>query len=159
MLVSSYIVIIKKATMNVYRKDNIRFDYNKYLDQISLTKGKEWISLSLTSFEIFLNIIKNSSDYEKIGIRQNGGDIELLCLMKNYIVTFTCKSFSTDIIFSETDGNEIRENIEIIKESLRKLKSVSNVKKYQLSKLKSVTSPESKKSRKGLKRKNAETQG
>ena len=109
--------------MNIYRADDTRFDFNKHLNRVNLTKGNEWISLSLTSFDIFLNLIQNDSIVEKVIIRQNGGDIEVLSLMKNYLVTLVCKNFTTYVTFPEIDGNKIRDNIPMIKENLHKLKT------------------------------------
>ena len=111
--------------MNIFRSENFNFDYNKFMNRLTITKGNEWISLSITSFNIFLNIVENSSSYERVIIRQNGSDVEVTCLMKNYNLTLTCKNFTTFLNFSELEGNLIRENIKIIKENLHKLKSIA----------------------------------
>ena len=84
--------------MNVFMKDGVRIDFNQKMNRFSITKDKEFLSISPTVFMLLVTLADSESDYERISIQQNGSLVEIIKLVNNYLLTFTCKSLSSSLI-------------------------------------------------------------
>ena len=86
-----------------------------------MNKDGEFMSLTLSTFKLFLTLAKTDSDVNRIKVTQNGSDIEILTLYGNIMLTMvSCKYHSTiciskqimDILIQNNDSIELRINEE-----------------------------------------------
>ena len=52
-----------------------------------MNKDGEFMSLTLSTFKLFLTLAKTDSDVNRIKVTQNGSDIEILTLYGNIMLT------------------------------------------------------------------------
>ena len=116
-----------------------------------MNKDGEFMSLTLSTFKLFLTLAKTDSDVNRIKVTQNGSDIEILTLYGNIMLTMlSWKYHSTiciskqimDILIQNSDSIELRINEEkkkIIQESNPKNRIIVDGEKSINSKTDSVS--------------------
>ena len=84
-----------------------------------MNKDNEFMSLTLSTFKLFLTLTKTDSDVNRIKATQNGSDIEILTLYGNFMLTMlSLKHHSTicipkqimDVLIRNNDSIELRIN-------------------------------------------------
>ena len=107
--------------MNLFNYQGLQIYYNKSLKRVSMNKDNEFMSLTLSTFKLFLTLAKTDVDVNRIKVTQNGSDIEILSLYGNFMLTMVLwKNRSTiciskqimDILIRNKDSIELRINEE-----------------------------------------------
>ena len=98
------------ATMNLLKTEDIKLDYSSHLDRISITRNEEWISISVTCFEMLHLLSNTTCDYERIVIQQQGSEVEIIKLLSNFILTFKGKNLTTSLVLTSNVITTIKEN-------------------------------------------------
>ena len=105
--------------MNVYKKGAIRIDYNGFLDRLCVVKNDQnWISISQVVFEIWISLFKAESIYERVIVRQNAADVEIIKLETACQLTYISKHFQSGVTFSTEELKSIHENLDMIRSTL-----------------------------------------
>ena len=105
--------------MNLFNYQGLQIYYNNSLKRVSINKDGEFMSLTLSTFKLFLTLTKTDSDVNRIKATQNGSDIEILTLYGNFMLTMlSLKHHSTicipkqimDVLIRNNDSIELRIN-------------------------------------------------
>ena len=81
--------------MNVLTTEGLKIDYSAHLDRLSIIVNNEWISVSITAFELLHVVSFSKQEFERIVIQQSGSELEILKLLENYLLTFRSKTLTT----------------------------------------------------------------
>ena len=116
-----------------------------------MNKDCEFMSLTLSTFKLFLTLAKTDSDVNRIKVTQNGSDIEILTLYGNFMLTMLSWKYHSTICISKqimviliqnNDSIELRINEEkkkFIQQSNPKNRIIAGGEKSLNSKTDSVT--------------------
>ena len=66
-----------------------------------MNKDNEFMSLTLSTFKLFLTLAKTDSDVNRIKVTQNGSDIEILTLYGNFMLTMLSWKYHSTICISK----------------------------------------------------------
>ena len=55
----------------MFRNDEIRIDYNAQMRRFSLTKNKEWLSITHASFHVMMVTMDIKSDFDRVVLINN----------------------------------------------------------------------------------------
>ena len=103
--------------------NNIRVNYNVIFDRLSIVSTKDFVSLTQRSFNIFMNMIKSKSLYDKIILTQSKSELEILQLCGNFVLRFqSFRNFTNIIIIKEKEANHIFNNQFKINEAIESMK-------------------------------------
>ena len=103
----------------MYKKGAIRIDYNSFLDRLCIVKDDQsWISISQVVFEIWISLFKAESIYERIIVRQNAADVEIIKIESACQLTYISKHFQSGVTFSTDELKSIHENLDVIRSTL-----------------------------------------
>ena len=103
--------------------NNIRVNYNVIFDRLSIVSTKDFVSLTQRSFNIFMNMIKSKSLYDKIILTQSKSELEILHLCGNFVLRFrSFRNFTNIIIIKEKEANHIFNNQFKINEAIESMK-------------------------------------
>ena len=84
--------------MNVFLREGVRIDFNRKLNRFSITRDKEFISITPTVFQLLVTLANSESEYDRVSIQQNGSMAEIIKLASNYLLTFTSKGLSSSVL-------------------------------------------------------------
>lgn len=107
--------------MDLYNEGDIKIDYNKFRESISITFKDEFVHLSRASFLLLLTIGDIKEEYVKIKSFQRGSVIEIIKTFGNVTVNYNISStrgFCGQILLSDEDFNNILSKKDIILEKL-----------------------------------------
>ena len=96
--------------MNLFKYQNLQLHYNNILKRISVNKDDEFMSLTLSTFKLFLTLAKDDSDVNRIQVTQNGSDIEILKLYGNFMLTMQSWKYHSTITISKPIIDKLIEN-------------------------------------------------
>ena len=105
--------------MNLFNYQGLQIYYNNSLKRVTINKDGEFMSLTLSTFKLFLTLAQTHSDVNRIKATQNGSDIEILTLYGNFMLTMlSLKQHSTicipkqimDVLIRNNDSIELRIN-------------------------------------------------
>ena len=119
--------------MNLIKYEGFKVDYNSYLDRINITKNREWIGISHLTLNIWLSLFDVGSDFEKVSLKQDDCNIEILKLSKTTLLSLTGRNFSTFIVVTEKEIDKILKNIDLIREKIKTMVKNPNKKPRILS--------------------------
>lgn len=125
--------------MNLLKFESFKIDYNSYIDRINVSKDNDWIGISPLVFSVWMTMLEVNSQFEKIIIKQDGSQIEIIKLLNNSLLTLTSKAFVTSVAVTDKEYEKIRSNIDIIKEKISK-KTSKKVDENDLKRVKATTS-------------------
>ena len=112
--------------MNVYKNGSLRMDYNSFMNRISIINNNDWVSVSPSVFSIFCSLLDSKSTYDRVTIAENLGNLEIVHLFGNFILSYATKNFVSSVIIKENEVLNIKENIDTINttiDEMRKMKS------------------------------------
>ena len=122
--------------MSVYLSENLKINYSSIFDRLSLIVDNEFISLSITSFSIWMILIEQGGPYERIIINQSGIDIIFTQISGCFAINFnSVRGIFNRIILSKDETLKMLNNkvkiFEII-ENLRnkQRKNIITTKRY-----------------------------
>ena len=104
--------------MNVFKNGNIRIDYNSFMNRLSIMNATDWVSINQTVFNIFCSLIGTKSQYDRVTIIENTGNVEIVQLFGNFLISYTTKIFSSSVSFKDFEVMQIRDSISMINESI-----------------------------------------
>ena len=57
------------------------------MKRLSICKTDEWVSISVSAFNLWMVLIEGDDDYNEISIKQNNSYIEIKNFMHNFVIS------------------------------------------------------------------------
>ena len=88
--------------MSLFKNEEIKIDYNAQMKRFSILKNEEWISITHTSFRVMMVMMDAKSDFDRVVVNQQSSHLEIIQILKNFMLEFKCKNFTSIIVISNT---------------------------------------------------------
>ena len=102
------------------------------MKRLSICKTDEWVSISVSAFNLWMVLIEGDDDYNEISIKQNNSYIEIKKLMQNFVISFIGKSVSSYVVISEYEAKRLLLKSDDIKHRINSLDNKENINRFQL---------------------------
>ena len=103
---------------------NLKINYSSIFDRLSLIVDNEFISLSITSFKIWMILIEQGGPYERVIINQTGSDIIFTQINGCFAINFnSVRGIFNRIILSKDETLKILNNKAKIFEIIENLRN------------------------------------
>ena len=106
--------------MNLIKFDSFKIDFNSYIDRLNILKNKDWIGISPLVFNVWMTMLEADSQFEKVIIKQDNCQVEIIKLLNNSLLTLSNKSFSTSLAVTDKEYEKIKANLDVIREKIKK---------------------------------------
>ena len=102
--------------MVLFQFEDLKLNWSVHMRRYSLSKNDQWVSLSPSSLKVFISLIGNNVNYNKVVITQTNSEIAIIQLMGNYLIQYSGKNICSSIIINESMSKKILENSDRILE-------------------------------------------
>ena len=104
---------------NMFKDRDISISYNSILNRFSLSKNDEWISISITTFYVWMGMLDVETDYEHVIIDQNPSTVEITKIFSSINLKFKSKNYITCISLKEETVRKIHCQSENMKRHIK----------------------------------------
>ena len=125
--------------MNLFNYQGVQIYYNNSLKRVSINKDGEFMSLTLSTFKLFLTLAKIDSDVDRIRVTQEGSEIDILKLYGNFMLTAHSRNYNSTITISKKIIDRLIINEDLIELQINDQKKLFIGKKPSDKKLSLVT--------------------
>ena len=116
--------------MHIYQHGDIKIRSAKYSKYVTVSNRQNWILLDNFVFQLWLNFINDNSDYERAVIHKSNGQIEILNICGNFMLSFSSgRGFNNNVLVRKEQCEHILKNKRCILKNYNEnlLKSESQV--------------------------------
>ena len=117
-LIITCLLLTVDGVMNLLSLQTLKIYYNKYTRMVCLSLGNQWIGLSVINFKIFLLLIENPSEFERIVFRAHKCDVEILKVSEAVVILQMSSLCESTIVIDSNLREVILRNSERIKNML-----------------------------------------
>ena len=104
---------------NMFKDRDISISYNSILNRFSLAKNDEWISISITTFYVWMGMLDVETDYEHVIIDQNPSTVEITKIFSSINLKFKSKNYISCISLKEETVRKIHCQSENMKRHIK----------------------------------------
>ena len=90
------------------------------MDRLNISKNNDWIGISSLAFNVWMILLEADSQFEKVILKQDNCQVEIIKLLNNSLLTLRNKSFSTSLAVTEKEYEKIKANLDVIHNKIRK---------------------------------------
>ena len=88
--------------MSLFKNEEIKIDYNAHMKRFSILKNEEWISITHTTFRVMMIMMDTMNDFDRVVVNQQSSHLEIIQILKNFMLEFKCKNFTSIVVISNT---------------------------------------------------------
>ena len=97
--------------MSIYPTEKLKINYSPIFDRLSLIAGEDFISLSITSFYLWMVLIEQDSDFERLNVNQQGSDVIFTKINGSFAIHFnSLRAIFNRIILPKEEVDKILES-------------------------------------------------
>ena len=96
------------------------------MKQFSIAKNDEWLSIAHTSFHVMMVMMDEKSDFDRVVVNQQSSYLEIIQILKNFMLEFKCENFTSIIVISDSTVCGIYNFCNDILKVVRSIKHVKN---------------------------------
>ena len=97
--------------MHLYHNCDIKIRSAKYSKYVTVSNRQNWILLDNFVFQLWLNFVNDNSDYERAVIHKSNGQIEIINICGNFMLSFSSgRGFHNNVLVRKDQCKHILQN-------------------------------------------------
>ena len=104
--------------MTLYNSGDIKLVFTKVTERISISKGRDFVCIPQSTFQIWMQLIKMKSDYDIVTSEIGKYKVKIVNVCGNFVLILLSDTNSSSILIKEDECGKILDKLDIINKKI-----------------------------------------